>query len=176
MADLDATTAEAAAGEPEEIEETIDFTAIVRAVSLELWHEIFNACSRKAREAYFHRHGIRKPKSSSKLLHVGANNEVRATGLHHALQEVQDHEMCEEILRTWLLGKRDLLAAALDHLGIEHEDGLTESDDVDKLKTLDPAALSELCRALLPRFNKGEIAVYLKFMGAKDVDVVLAKL
>ena len=110
------------------------FTAILREVSAEKFAEILAASARKSRETYFHRHGIRTPKISGRLPRPGAKNELRTAHLYEVLKDKDDDEMVEEVLRTWLLSKRSLLATALDHLGIEHDNGLTESNEVSKFE------------------------------------------
>ena len=76
-------------------------------------------------------------------------------------------------MRSWLLTKTEMLCAALDHLGIEHENGLTESDDVEKIGKLSAKELKALVKVLEDVASKDEIGIYLKFMGAEDVDKVL---
>ncbi len=151
----------------------IPYTEILRGVSLELFGEVFGASTRKARETYFHRHGVKASVSVSRLPKPGAKNEVRTAKLFEILNSLVDDEMCEEILRTWLLAKRPLLAGALDHLGIQHENGLTESDDLKKFETLTAAEIKALAKKLEGVAKKDELVLYLKFMGTKNADKVL---
>lgn len=151
-----------------------EYSAILRTLSAEKFAEVLAASSRKARETYFHRHGVRAPTQASRLPRPGAKNEARTAELFKVLQERDDNELAEEILRSYLLTKRPLLAKALDHLGIPHQDGLTESDEVgkfEKLSAKEIRALAEVLSSLAPR---DEVAVYLKFMGAPEVDAALA--
>jgi hypothetical protein len=62
------------------------FTKIVRGVSPEKFGEIFAASTRKAREAYLHRHGIGKAKKSNRLAKLSAGAEERVQHLYEALQ------------------------------------------------------------------------------------------
>lgn len=144
------------------------FTDIVRSMSSDKFAEILGASARKAREVYFARHSIRAPKlSSTKLPKAGAKNEIRTGLLFAAMQEREDEEMAEEILRTWLLGKRAMLATALDHLGIPHTDGLSDSDEVDKMAELSGAQLTGLMTKLKEVAPADEVTIYLRFMGCK---------
>ncbi len=156
-------------------DETPAYTEILRSVSKEKFHEILNASARKSRETYFARHGVKAPKGTG-FQKPGAKNEARAHGLHEALMSTSDDELSEEILRVYLLGQRDMLASALDHLGIEHENGLTESDDVEKFGTLKGKELKKLVEELDSKASKDDIALYLKYMGAdmKEVDKAVA--
>ena len=120
-------------------------------------------------EAYFHRHAIRAKKKGG-MPKPGAKNAERTAALYEALQDRKDEELAEEVLRTWLLTKRPLLVAALDHLGIDHEEGLTESDEVSKFEKLsmkDTKALIEACTVVA---DPMDISVYLRFMGVPNVD------
>lgn len=151
------------------------FTEIVRSVSTDKFSEIFGASTRKAREAYFHRHGIRKPKKSNRLASLSKRGDERALHLYQALLEKEDEEMVEEVLRTWLLGKRAMLATALDHLGIAHDDGLTESDEVDEaFSKMSPGDLKALYDKLCQDYPAEDVKVYLRFMGASGVENLAA--
>ena len=93
--------------------------------------------------------------------------------LFKALMDIDDDEMVEEILRTWLLGKRSLLAGALDHLGIEHNEGLTDSDDIERFEKLSAKEVKVLASELSGVAEADEILIYLKYMGAQNVDDAL---
>lgn len=151
------------------------YSMILRSLSSERFAEVFAASARKARETYFHRHRIKAPKQTGLGLKSGRKTEARTKALFEALAEREDEEMSEEILRTWLLAKRTLLAATLDHLGIAHTDGLTDSDDVKKIETLSAAELKKLVSHLQAEnvAPAADIAVYLKYMGAEKVDEAL---
>jgi hypothetical protein len=150
-----------------------DYTQIIRDISPDKFMEIFSASARKAREVYFARHSIKLPKKGPKVRKPGAKNALRAQALFDVLQATTDDEMSEEILRVWLLGMRPMLGKALDHLGIENDNGLTDSDDVSKIADLDKGALKKLAAELKDTADPDDISVYLKFMGAKDVEAAL---
>ena len=141
-----------------------EYSAIVRTLTPEKFSEILSASARKARETYFHRHNIRSP-SSTGMPKAGAKNAVRAEKLFAALQTAQDERLCEEMLRTWLLTKRPMLAAALDYLEVPHDNGLTDSDDVAKIEKLSKREVSTLLAKLESVAGKEDAAIYLKFMG-----------
>ncbi len=153
-------------------EDKLDYMAIVRDMSPEKWAEVFSTSSRKARETYFHRHGIRKPKQGIKI-NRGGGNEVRVARLFDLLKGEDDVEMVEEIVRVYLLSRRDILVTALDHLGIENDEGLTESDDVDKIKDLKGKELKKLCDVMVEKHSKDDVLLYLRFMGATKVEELL---
>lgn len=141
------------------------YSAIIRSLSTDKFVEILGASPRQAREIYFARHSIRAPKTRG-LPRAGAKNEARGVMLFEAINAHEDEELAEEVLRTWLLTKRPLLAAALDHLGIPHDKGLTESDDVARIEKLPPAELKALYEKLCTEAPADEVALYLRFMGA----------
>lgn len=150
------------------------FTSIVRELSREKFVELLDASPRQARETFFSRHGVRLPKMRGRRPpKPGEKRAIRAAGLFEALQQTQDDELCEELLRNWLLTKREMLAAALDHLGIEHNHGLTQSDELEKVGELSAADLAELAKAIEDVATAADIAIYLKFLGAKNVDAAL---
>ena len=109
------------------------------------------------------------PPKTRGLPKAGAKNEFRAAQLFGVLRDRDDDEMAEEVLRTWLLTKRAMLAAALDHLKIPHDNGLTDSDDVSRIEKLPKDELKTLYTTLAETSPKEDAALYLRFMGA-DVD------
>ena len=153
------------------------FTQILRGVAPEKFGEIFSASSRKARETYFHRLGIRKAKQSNRLSRLAAHSEARTQALWEVLRETDDDELCREVLQTWLLTKRPLLSDALDYLGVEHQDGLTDAEDLDaKFEKMGAPDIKAMLKALTAKkHDAGEIALYLKFMGVdpEKVDAAL---
>lgn len=157
-----------------EEEKKVAFTEVLLSVSPEKFAEIFSASSRKARETYFHRHGVRSTAKATRLPKPGAKTELRIARLFEVLNSEPDDEMAEEILRTWLLGKRAMLAGALDHLGIENDNGLTESDDINRFEKLSKKDVKTLLEKLAPHAAAEDVIVYLKFMGVPEVDKKLA--
>ena len=154
-------------------DEGLPYSDILRTLPLPKFIEVFGASARKAREVYFHRHGIRAPKAAG-FAKPGQKNEARTEALFDVLRDQDDDELAQEVLRSYLLSKRQLLGAALDHLGIAHQNGLTDSDDVKKIEKLSKRELRDLAKKLEQHGDALDIAVYLKFMGAKDVDAAVA--
>ncbi len=150
----------------------IEYTTLLRALSAEKFAEIMGASSRKARETYFHRHDVRAP-SGVRFVKPGAKNEARTAKLFDVLKQEADDELAEEVLRTWLLTKREMLIAALDHLSIEHDNGLTESEDLDKFEKLSAKEAKGLLTKLDGIATRDDVAIYLKFMGTPAVDKAL---
>ena len=150
------------------------YIEIIRELSEDKFQEIFASSARKSRETYFARHGIKTPKQAGRMRRPGQKNALRAAALFEALKQVDDDPLAEEILRVWLLGMRPLLAKALDHLEIENDNGLTDSDDVNKIAELSADELKNLVATLNGIESDENIKIYLKFMGAKDVDSLMA--
>ena len=55
-----------------------EFTLLLRTLDASKFSEVMAASSRKARETYFHRHGVRAP-SGGRFVRPGAKNEARTT-------------------------------------------------------------------------------------------------
>jgi hypothetical protein len=143
-------------------------TAILTELGPETFLELLAASPRQAREAYFARHAIKavKPASIAKLVRPGEKAARRGRALWDALQAREDDEVAEEILRSWLMTRRPMLGAALDHMGIAHQDGLTDSEDVQAIAKLSAAKLQALVEVLCANAPRWEVEAYLKFMGA----------
>lgn len=152
------------------------FSRILSSLSAERFAEILGASARKSRETYFHRHRIKSPKHSGLALASSRKTEARTKVLFELLSEREDEEMSQEILRNWLCAKRPMLVAALDHLKIAHNDGLTDSHEVEKIQKLNAAELTQLVLHLQTNnvAPVEDIAIYLKFMGAQKVDEAIA--
>jgi hypothetical protein len=116
------------------------------------------------RETIFARLGI-KPKATPKTRFAkpGAKTEEQLHALHEALQEVDDNEVAEELLRNYFLKRRALLGAALDYLKIPHEDGLTNAE-LDAFAKLTPTEGKKLLESLAKDHDRGDAELYLRFM------------
>jgi hypothetical protein len=144
------------------------YSSILRGLSADKFSELLSASPRQAKENFFHRHGIKAPKTSG-LPKAGAKNEARLQALFNTFQNIDDEEMAEDILRRWLLNKRPMLAMALDHLKIPHDNGLTDSNAVDTLATLPEKDIQALMDVLCASFPKDDVVIYLHFMGISKV-------
>ncbi|MEL6339543.1 MAG: hypothetical protein AAFP04_02155 [Myxococcota bacterium] len=144
--------------------EETNYASILRSVPASMFSDVLGASTRKSRETYFARHGIKAPKGPG-FIKPGAKNAARAESLREVLLEQDDQELAEEILRAYLLNQRPMLAAALDYLEIEHVDGLTDSDEVERFQTLNGTELKALVAKLEPVASRDDIRLYLKYMG-----------
>lgn len=145
------------------------YTTILRELGPERFATVVAGSSRKAKETYFARHDIRHtPQVGRVKLGSGHKMQARVSALYEVLAEREDEPMCEEILRLYLLSNRPLLALALDHLGIPHEDGLTESEDVSRLAMLTPIQKAELVALAVDKkvADQAEVEMYLAYMAA----------
>ena len=142
------------------------YTDLVRTLPAAKFQELFAAQGRQGRDALVRRHQLRTPVDRG-LPRAGARQQAQAALLRGRLAEVDDEEACQQLIRAWLLTRRSLLAAALDHLEIGHELGLTDSDEVHRIADLDHRQRSELVAALRAHGDEQDIAVYLGFMAAE---------
>jgi len=131
--------------------------------------EIVNASPRQAKEAYFKRHSIRAKSSGSGFMKPGEKMKVRIEKLFNALEQNSDDELGEEIIRAWLLSKRELLAHALDFLEIPHVNGLTEAD-LTKFEKLNGRDSKKLLEHLKNAATEDDIKIYFSFMGVPNAD------
>jgi hypothetical protein len=145
-----------------------DPQALLERCSREALERIVLSSPKKLREELFRRAGL-KGKGGAFSLRAAAK-EGRAAKLYDRLHEglQLSSELCEEVIRQYLYGRRDLLAAALDHFEIPHEDGLTNSD-VEFMQTLKPAQVTKL-RQVLASYDPEDVALYLGFMGVPDAE------
>lgn len=156
-------------------ENEVAYSNILASTTLPKFEEIFFASSRQERETCLHRHGVRAKTKSSRLTKPKEKAKERIKELYSILQSEEDHEMAEGVLRNWLLTKRPLLAAALDHMGIEHNNGLTESDDIDKFKDMKKKDIRAMAKKLEQEYANEDVRIYLKYMGVRKVDESLGK-
>ncbi len=148
------------------------YTTILTSLGPERFADVVGGSGRKAKETYFARHGIRvAPQVGRVKLGSGHKMQARIAALFEVLQGREDEPMSEEILRLYLLGQRPLLALALDHLGIPHEDGLTESEEVSRLATLTPIERAELVALAVDQkvATSEDVQLYLDYMTANHL-------
>lgn len=150
----------------------MDYTTLLISQGSERFSEVMAGSGRKAKETYFARHGIKHaPQVGRVKLGSGHKMQARIAQLFEVLKTSQDEPLAEEALRLYLLGKRPLLALALDHLGIEHEDGLTESAEVSRLATLTPIERAELVALAVDKqvATAQDVQLYLDYMTANHL-------
>ena len=99
----------------------------------------------------------------------GEKMKVRIEKLFNALEQNNDDELGEEIIRAWLLSKRDLLAHALDFMEIPHVNGLTEAD-LTKFEKLNGRDAKKLLTHLKNTATEDDIRIYFSFMGVPNTE------
>ncbi len=142
---------------------------LVTRQSLDRFEEIFSASPKKFREEIYRQAGVKKS-SNSFSLKSRNKNEVRNRKLFEALQDgftIQE-EVVAEVVRNYLYTRRDLLASALDHFGVEHNQGLTD-EDLDFIAELSTAQINNFRDDLSAQSHEqSDVELYLSFMGVTD--------
>lgn len=139
-------------------------TEIVRRMPADRFATILAASPKAVREQLF-RKGNVKVKGNAFSVSQTSKNHVRAEKLHESIVGGLDlgDEVHEELIRNYLYTLRPLLAAALDELGVAHEQGLTDHD-LDFITELEPARAAALRARLLEKFDPADVGLYLEFM------------
>ncbi len=125
---------------------------------------VVNMSPKKVREELFRRAGV-KNRGGAFALKSNQKTEARIKKLYEAMvggSELPD-ELGEEVIRQYLYHRRSLLSDALDFLGVEHDEGLTDAD-LDFLEELDPDKASSLRQALVKDHDESDVDLYLGFM------------
>lgn len=146
---------------------------LVSNMTLDTFQEVIAASPRRIRETLFGRLGI-KAKKRGVGIQVHGRLEERARKLHERLKSgssQQENELCSELLRNWLFTKRPMLKAALDHLGIQNDNGLIEEEPT-FFQELDEAKVKELWAALTAEFPAEHARLYLAFVQTPHLDKV----
>lgn len=142
---------------------------IIGAMSQPKFHEMMARSPRQVRETLFNRLAIKASGLKRVVPRPGARNEERINRLHDRLADCpasakSEQELCEELIRNWLLHKTPMLVATLDHFGIKHENGLTEQE-IDFFEKLEEDKVKGLVALLLGgTFDAEEVAIYLRFL------------
>lgn len=139
-------------------------TEIVRRLPTERFVSIIAASPKAFREDLF-RKGNVKVKTNAFSLASSPKNNVRAEKLHKSIVDGLDlgDQPLEELIRNYLYTQRPLLAAALDELGVKHDNGLTD-EDLDFISKLEPARAQALREKLSAGFDAVDVGLYLDFM------------
>ena len=132
--------------------------------------KVLMACPRRSRETLFSRFSIPKAKKRASILLPG-KDPARIRKLQLAMAGVsaddeQGQQLAEELIRVYLMGQRTLLGAALDAIGVDHQDGLTD-DELDGFAELSAEEAQDLADELGRDFDPLDVALYLRFMGAE---------
>jgi hypothetical protein len=143
---------------------------ILKVLPSERFAQILAASPKSFREELFRKAGVRV-KADAFSLSSAPKNQLRTEKLLQALHEGVDvgEDVFEEVIRNYLYTRRSMLADALDHLKIQHDQGLTEADltfldDLPKDKRL------ELRQLLEAKYDRSDVELYLRFMNLEAKD------
>lgn len=130
----------------------------------ERFAQLLAASPKKFREELFRRAGIRV-KAEAFSLKTQPKNEVRTQKLMAALKDGIDvgDGVLEELIRNYLYTRRPMLAEALDHFKVQHDNGLTD-EDLAFVENLKPEQGAELRAQLAAKYDAGDVDLYLAFM------------
>lgn len=128
------------------------------------FQQLISASPKKFREEIFRRAGIRV-KADPFSLKSSGKSEMRTQKLHTALKEGLDldENVLEELIRNYLYTRRAMLADALDHFKVPHDNGLTDSD-LDFVQKLPPEQGRALREMLAAKHDGRDVDLYLAFM------------
>ncbi|MBX2812317.1 MAG: hypothetical protein KTR25_10930 [Myxococcales bacterium] len=140
--------------------------SILASYPLDETKSIVSASPRKFREELFKRFGI-KSRAAGGGFKLSAKNDARARKFLELLQadiEVPD-EVLQELARNYLYLKRSMLADALDHLDVPHQDGLTDRE-LDFIAKLPGEEIQDLRDSLQSKgHTERDVLLYLCFLG-----------
>ena len=142
---------------------------LIQSMPTDFFGQVLSACPRRSRETLFTRFSIPKPRKSASAL-LPSKDPARIGKLQVAMAAVSDddeqgQQLAEELLRVYLMGKRELLGAALDAIEVDHQEGLTD-DDLDGFAELSSDEAAELAEELSRDHDPLDVSLYLRFMGA----------
>ena len=139
-------------------------TELIRHLDEKKFVLLANDSPKAVRETIFARMGIKpKPTPKTRFSKPGAKTEEQLHALREALQEVDDNDVAEELLRNYFLKRRALLGAALDYLKISHDNGLT-NEELDGFTKLTPAEGKKFLASLAKEYDPADAELYLRFM------------
>lgn len=144
---------------------------ILRGLENERFSEVLAASPRQFREELFRRAGIKAKKKGAKFSLTAARDtlDAKVKRFIDALRNGEDlgsdgDEALEEVIRNYLYTKRSLLADALDHFGIPHDNGLTDAD-LDFIEELTAEQGTALRGLLLEKkHDPADVDLYLAYM------------
>ena len=140
---------------------------ILASCSVQSTQAILSANPRRFREEMFRKLGI-KAKSGGTGFRLASKGDARASKFLEMLQGEQEipDEVLAEVVRNYLFQRREMLADALDHLEVSHNDGLTDQE-LDFVAELETERLAELQEHLRSKgHSTDDISLYLAFLGA----------
>ncbi|MFO0723760.1 MAG: hypothetical protein U1E65_08270 [Myxococcota bacterium] len=139
-------------------------TEIIRKLPAARFAALIAACPKNFREDLFRRAGVRT-KTNTFALSAAPKTQVRAEKLHEAINGGLDlgDDVLEEVIRNYLYTRRPMLAEALDHFEVPHENGLTDQD-ISFIETLPTEKKDALRTRLEGKYDRDDVALYLQFM------------
>ena len=140
-------------------------TELLRLMDADRFHEVLAASPKNFREELFRRANVRAKGGGAFSLKSPNKNRVRAAKLLTKVKNGQGvgDDVLEEVIRNYLYTHRDLLADALDALGVTHDDGLTD-EDLDFIADLPTERGQELKSELAQKHDAQDVDLYLRFM------------
>lgn len=137
---------------------------IVKRLEPARFSEILSASPKRFREDLFRRAGVRV-KTGAFSLASSSKGQLKTEKLLDAMREGAEigDDVLEEAIRNYLYTRRQMLADALDHFQIPHENGLTDHD-LDFIGKLPPDKVEALKKALEAKYTPEDVALYLAFM------------
>lgn len=137
---------------------------LLAQLDVDRFGDVLNASPKKFREELFRSAGIHA-KSNAFSLKTSGKNEVRMQKLHQAVKNGMElkAEIAEELIRNYLYTKRPMLADALDHFKVAHDNGLTD-EDLAFIEKLEPAQGAELKSLLAAKHDQRDVDLYFAFM------------
>ena len=137
---------------------------ILRSMSPDRFTEVVGASPRRVREELYRRLGFKRKKAQNFDLKKRKEDD-RAVRLLTAIKngEPVADEVLEELIRSYLSVRRELLSDALDHFQIPHENGLTDSE-IDFLSELPKEKAEALRTLLLAKHEPADVELYFAYM------------
>jgi hypothetical protein len=129
------------------------------------FQDVLSASPKRFREEVFRRAGIRA-KAGAFTLKSAPKNEVRTQRLYTLLKEGSadlEEGVAEELIRNYLYTRRPMLADALDHFKVPHDNGLTD-EDLSFVENLKPEEADKLRTELAAKHDAWDVELYLAFM------------
>ncbi len=151
----------------------MDPIALTGQISDATFAEMVQSSSRKVREVLYSQFGIKTKKKFSANLQERRDERVRK--LHERLKTgstKQEAEVCRELIRNWLYGKRPLLKSTLDFLEVPNDNGLVEIE-LDFFTNLHEDKVEALVKYLCTQFQPEHVAIYLRFVEVPHLDKFL---
>lgn len=139
-------------------------TEIIRKLAPDRFANLLAASPKNFREDLFRKAGV-KTKTNAFSLSAAPKNQVRSEKLHEAITGGLDlgDDVLEEVIRNYLYTRRPMLAEALDHFEVVHDNGLTDQD-ISFIEALADDKRAALRTRLESKFDRDDVALYFLFM------------